>query len=457
MKLTFLGAAGGVTGSCTMLQTGAARLLVDCGMFQGSDEDFNRERFLFRPGEVDAVLLTHAHIDHSGLLPRLVAEGFRGPIYATPATIDLSRLLLEDSARIQRREAEGESKRRIRAGFATVEPLYDLADVARTMDRFRPVRYHEPLRLAEGAITATWRDAGHILGSASILVEAGKAHRICFSGDVGSRERPILRDPEPAPECDYLVLESTYGDRDHPPATETDARLAEILEHAASDGGTALIPAFAVERAQEVLYRLKTLVEARSLPFPEVYLDSPLAVKATDAFLAHPECYDEAAAKRLREGGLFRMPQLHIIRDVQDSMRLNEDPRPKLIVAASGMCEAGPILHHLRHHLWRPEADVIFVGYQAKGTLGRRILEGFTRVRIHGRVIAVRARIHEMTGLSAHADRGGLSAWARTAGRPKHTFLNHGEPAAASAFAQQIQRDLDHRPVVPKRGEGFEI
>lgn len=464
MKLTFHGAAGGVTGSCTLLQTDRARILVDCGMFQGPPAvvALNARKFPFRPREIDAVLLTHAHIDHAGLLPRLVAEGFSGPIHATRGTCELARILLEDSARIQQKDAEAESRRRRREGRRGMEPFYSVRDVERACERLVPVGEGQGFTLADGSIDVRFRDAGHILGSVSILLEVavapGKRKRICFSGDIGNPGRPILRDPMPAPECDLLVLESTYGDRDHPPSDETDDRLAAILERAARDGGTLLVPAFAVGRAQEVLYRLRSLSETRRLPFPDVYLDSPLATKAMDIVCRHPECWDAEAQRRVADGRwLFGMRELHVIRTPEESMRLNEDASPKIIVAASGMCEGGPILHHLRHHLWRPETDLLFTGYQAEGTLGRRILEGAKHVRVHGRLIAVKARIHEMTGLSAHADRVGLAIWARTAGRPSRTFLNHGEPAAARALATKLAAELGHAPEIPERGSSYEV
>ncbi|MGH7163508.1 MAG: MBL fold metallo-hydrolase RNA specificity domain-containing protein, partial [Planctomycetota bacterium] len=333
---------------------------------------------------------------------------------------------------------------------------YGLDDVARACALIRAARIGEAVAVAPG-VTARFRDAGHILGSASILIEA-EGRRVCFSGDVGMPGRPILRDPEPAPECDALVLESTYGDRDHPPPKETDDSLCEVLGHAARDGGAVLVPAFAVGRAQEVLYRLRTLSDENRLLFPNVYLDSPMATRVTQLFRAHPESLDDEAHRRLQEtGGLFRMPELHVVESREASQKLNDDPRPKIIVAASGMCNGGPIRHHLRHHLWRPEADVLFVGYQAEGTLGRRILAGARRVTIHGRAIAVNARVRELPGLSAHADRGGLVAWARSARKPARVFLNHGEPPAALALSGLLGKELGWSATVPARGESFQL
>ncbi len=455
MRLTFFGAAGGVTGSCTLLEAGGARLLVDCGMFQGGAESdrLNRRKLEFQPRQLDAVILTHAHIDHSGLLPRLFQEGFRGPIFCTPGTRDLAEILLTDSARIQAHDAEDETRRREREGRRSVAPIYDVDAVRNTVSLMRPVRYGEPFTPHKGGLAARFQDAGHILGSASVLVGD-----VLFSGDVGPTGQPIVRDPAPAPLCKHLVLESTYGNRDHPPRIEMDDVLCGVLERAARDGGTVLIPAFAVGRAQEVLYHLRTLSDERSLPFPQVYLDSPLAIKAAAIVRAHRDCFDEEALARLEaERGLFSMPQLHVVRDRDESRRLNEGDEPKIIVAASGMCTGGPILHHLRHHLWRATTDLIFVGFQGERTLGRKILDGAKKVRIHGRLIAVKAQIHFVPGLSAHADRGGLLAWARSAGAPRTTFLNHGEPAALDALAALLRDELGHAPVVPRRGEAFEL
>jgi len=457
MRLTFLGAAGGVTGSCTLVESGGARVLVDCGMFQGGPgaEALNRRKFRFQPHALDAVILTHAHIDHSGLLPRLPLERFRGPIHCTSATRDLAGILLADSARVQEMDARDDSRRRAREGRRAVGPLYDAAAVDAAFRLMRATEYGRAIDF--GPFRATFQDAGHILGSASVLLEA-EGKRLCFSGDVGPKGQPIVRDPAPAPPCDFLVLESTYGDRDHPPRIEMDDTLADVLARAARDGGTVLIPAFAVGRAQEVLYRLRTLSDERRLPFPNVYLDSPLAIRASQLVKEHGECLDAEARERLAEvGGLFRSPQLHVVADRKASAELNDDERPKIVVAASGMCTGGPILHHLRHHLWRENTDVIFVGFQGEGTLGRRILEGAKSVRIHGRTIAVKAKVHYVPGLSAHADRRGLVDWARSAGRPARTFLNHGETAAREALAGLLAKELRHAPAMPSLGESFDL
>jgi metallo-beta-lactamase family protein len=465
MRLTFHGAAGQVTGSCSLLEVGNAKILVDCGAFQGLPKltALNRRRFPFRSSQVEALVLTHAHIDHTGLLPRLVASGFKGPIYCTGATADLCEIMLLDSARIQERDAEEQNLWRRRAGRPAIKPLYTQADVEKILERMEQRDYGRPFRVSrDGDLEATFQDAGHILGSASVLLEiggGGPVRRLLFSGDVGPRDQPIVRDPEPAPGCDALVIESTYGDRDHPPPEQLQEVLLRVLERARADGGALLIPAFAVGRTQSILYHLKTLSEAKRLVFPAVYLDSPLAIRATEIYRAHPECFDEEARARLAEGnGLLWMSELHVLKDRQESIALNRDTRPKIVVAAAGMCTAGPILHHLRHHLWRPEADVLFAGFQAQGTLGRKILDGDEHVRIHDRPVQVRAQIHEMAGLSAHADRKGLLAWAQSAGAPRRIFVNHGEPAPAAALAESLRGLFSGAAVsVPALDQSFEL
>ncbi|HEX5042091.1 MAG TPA: MBL fold metallo-hydrolase [Candidatus Polarisedimenticolaceae bacterium] len=461
MRLTFHGAAGQVTGSCTSLEHGGARILVDCGAFQGPARltALNRRRFTFPPRSVAAVVLTHAHVDHIGRLPLLTAQGFRGPIYCTAGTADLVEIMLLDSARIHERDAEEQNAWRLRAGRPAVKPLFTEGDVARILERLETRDYGVPFEVGRTAVLrVTFRDAGHILGSASVLLERD-GHRILFSGDIGPRDQPIVRDPEPAPPCDVLVIESTYGDREHPRTDVTDDLLLKVLEHARADGGALLIPAFAVGRTQNVLYRLKTLSERKKLVFPEVYLDSPLAIRATEIYRAHPECFDEEARARLEAGsGLVWMSELRVLKDRQDSIALNRDNRPKIVVAASGMCTAGPILHHLRHHLWRPEADVLFAGYQAEGTLGRKILDGAKHVRIHDRPVQVRASIHQISGLSAHTDRKGLRAWAESAGSPKKIFVNHGEAGPAAAMAESLRAVFPGAEInLPQLEEGFEL
>jgi metallo-beta-lactamase family protein len=461
MRLTFHGAAGQVTGSCTSLEHAGTRILVDCGAFQGPAKltALNRRRFSFSPRKLAAVVLTHAHVDHIGRLPLLTAQGFRGPIYCTGGTADLAEIMLLDSARIHERDAEEQNSWRQRAGRPPVKPLFTQADVARILERMEPHPYGQPFEVGKGTGSrATFRDAGHILGSASALLEAG-SRRILFSGDIGPLGQPIVCDPEPACACDVLVIESTYGDREHPSGEERDKVLLEILDRARADGGALLVPAFAVGRTQSVLYRLKTLSEQKKLVFPEVYLDSPLAIRATEIYRSHPECFDAEARARLDAGtGLIWMSELRVLKDRQESMALNRDNRPKIIVAASGMCTAGPILHHLRHHLWRPEADVLFAGYQAEGTLGRKILDGARHVRIHDRPVQVRASIHQISGLSAHTDRKGLLAWARSAESPQRIFVNHGEAGPASAMAESLRALFRGAEVtLPTLEEGFDL
>ncbi len=460
MRLTFHGGAGQVTGSCTSLEHAGATTLVDCGAFQGPARltALNRRRFTFPAKKLNAVVLTHAHVDHIGRLPLLTAQGFRGPIYCTGGTADLVEIMLLDSARIHERDAEEQNSWRMRAGRPALKPLFTQADVARILERLETRHYGAPFEVGSSTFRATFRDAGHILGSASVLLEVG-GQRILFSGDIGPRDQPIVCDPEPACPCDVLVIESTYGDREHPPSEALNEVLLGVLEHARADGGALLIPAFAVGRTQNVLYRLKTLSDQKKLVFPEVYLDSPLAIRATEIYRAHPECFDEEAKARLDAGtGLIWMSELRVLKDRQDSVALNRDSRPKIIVAASGMCTAGPILHHLRHHLWRPEADVLFAGYQAEGTLGRKILDGAKHVRIHDRPVQVRASIHQISGLSAHTDRKGLLAWAERAEAPKRIFVNHGEAKPAAALAESLRAMFPGAEIhLPVLEQGFDL
>ncbi|MCZ7661584.1 MAG: MBL fold metallo-hydrolase [Thermoleophilia bacterium] len=452
MQLQVCGAAREVTGSCYLIEATRCQFLVDCGLHQGgaAEDARNREPFPFDPADIDFVLLTHAHIDHSGLLPRLVSEGFGGPIYATTATVDLAEIMLLDSAHIQEMEAEWRQRKSRRAGRRAGGPLYTQEDAQETARLFQGIRYDEVTEPAPG-VRVCFRDAGHILGSAVLEMwlrgEGGEA-KLVFSGDVGQPGQPIIRDPESVSSADYLVMESTYGDRVHDGGGDAKTQLAEIIEQAHESGGNVIIPAFAVGRTQELIYFLKEICEERGLD-TQTYVDSPLAVQATEVFRRHRESFDEDAMELIANNGpIFNFPQLHYTQSADESRALN-DRRGIVIISASGMAEAGRIKHHLKHNLWRPEAHVVIVGYQAHGTLGRRLLEGEKRVRIFGEEIRVRATIHEITGLSAHADREQLLAWASHLERPRLVLLTHGEPQAAFSLQKLLEEKLDFHVLVP--------
>jgi metallo-beta-lactamase family protein len=459
MFLQVCGAAREVTGSNYIVEVGQTRFLVDCGMHQGGDKEeaLNFAPFCFDPREIAFVLLTHAHIDHSGRLPRLVREGFSGPIYATSPTCDLAEIMLLDSAYIQEMEAEWRTRKARRAGRRGQEPLYDQEDARKTIRLLRPIEYSTQFRPAPG-VGAVFHDAGHILGSSFLeleLEDQAEKVKVLFSGDVGQPAQPIIRDPEVVRQTDYLLLESTYGDRTHEHDGSPQEMLANILEQAKREGGNVIIPAFAVGRTQELLYFLREIFEKRHLDMP-VYVDSPLATRATEVFLRHPEAYDEEAWKLVREGGVFDFPQLHYTQSADESRALNEK-RGVVIISASGMADAGRVRHHLKHNLWRPEAHVVIVGFQAQGTLGRRLLDGDKRVRIFGEEIAVKAHIDEITGLSAHADQSQLLAWASHFEPPRLTILVHGELQSALTLERLLEERLHFNVVVAEPMEIFDL
>ncbi len=454
MQLTFLGAAGEVTGSCYLVDTGEIRFLIDCGMFQGGSEADRKNRsFAFDPRDIAFVLLSHAHIDHSGLLPRLVALGFDGAIYATRATADLVEVMLPDSAHLQEREAEhaeaGHSGRNRGAA-----PLYTVRDAVASLARLRPVEYDEPVRLAP-SVRCVFRDAGHILGSAilEVWVAAGGAEtKLVFSGDLGQPGRPIVRDPVPVAEADVLLVESTYGDRNHKHLAATLDEFATALNETLAAGkGNVVIPAFAVGRTQEILYFIAELAAQGRIRPPEVYVDSPMALAATRVTLAHAELHDPETARLtswLGTGDGRR--RVHFTETLEDSMKINSIRSGAVIISASGMCEGGRIRHHLRYNLSRPECAIVFVGFQAEGTLGRRIVDGATTVRFFGEEHPVRAQVYTIGGLSAHADRDALLGWLGGFRRPpRATWVVHGEPLAAHSLRDAIERRFGWRAAVP--------
>ncbi len=463
MNITFYGAAREVTGSCFLIEHRDQRLLFDCGLRQGAPEADrkNWRRFPFKVGALDAVILSHAHIDHSGLLPKLVREGYRGPIYATPASIALTEILLRDAAHIQETEAERATRRNLRQGKKIVEPLYTIADVEQTLPLFRPVHYGRDGRPAE-EITFRFHDAGHILGSAITELEiggGGQMRRLIMSGDLGPVDQALMNEPATLEHAHAIVMESTYGDRDHRSKTETLTEFEQVLSEARRTGGPVIIPAFAVGRTQALIYRLAELDRAGRLPFREVYVDSPMAFSTTNLYCRHEKLLDDETLDLIEKGfDLCDLDFVRFTRDVEESRALNSLNRPAIIISASGMCTGGRILHHLRHNLWKNNAHVVFVGFQGRGTLGRQLVDGAKRVRIYGETIAVKARIHTINGFSAHAGRSDLLRWHDhfTKGNPK-TILVHGEEEAMKALARAIEKRRHRKPHMPREGETIEL
>lgn len=466
MRLGFLGAAGEVTGSCTLVETGEVRFLVDCGMFQGGPEarakNLRALNFGFDVREIDFVLLTHAHIDHSGLLPRLAMLGYKGPVYATPATIDLLEVLLPDSAFIQEKEAEWQLRHRHRRGQAErgiPAPLYTVAQALSALKLLRPVAYREPIKPVEN-ITVCFHDAGHILGSSWLAVSVsgeGRPRRLVFSGDLGMADRPVLYDPEkPGPAADVLLIESTYGDRLHRSLAGTEDEIVAAFERTWAAGGNLIIPAFAVGRTQEVLYTLADLVRRKRLAPLKVYVDSPMANAATRITLAHRELLDPETRELIawQEKHPEKM-KVEFVADVERSKGLNDIRSGAVIISASGMCEAGRIKYHLRENLSRSECSILITGFQAAGTLGRRLVDGARLVHIFGQPVPVRARIYTVGGLSAHADQAALLNWLQGFHQPPgRTFVVHGESAASANFARAIEAQLGWPEVrLPNPGE----
>ena len=455
MKLSFFGADQCVTGSCHCLEVNGKRILVDCGLQQGRDEVSNAE-FPFAANSIDYVLVTHAHIDHSGRIPMLIKQGFQGRIVTTRLTADLLDIMLLDSAHIQEQDAEWKNRKGERSGAPRVEPLYTIEDASRVREFMTTCEYGEKIPLCEG-VTLEFVDAGHLLGSASIIVDAtegGVSKRLVFSGDLGNVNQPIIRDPVHIHGADYVVMESTYGDRNHTEVWSYTDDLAAIIDETIGRGGNVIIPSFAVGRTQELLYYLRE-IKVRGLvktnPNFSVYVDSPLALEATQIYDGDLTGYaDEETLELLKKG--FRpisFPGLRLSRTVDESIALNSDPTPKIIIASSGMCEAGRIRHHLKHNLWRPECSVIFVGYQSEGTMGRLLLDGLSSIKLFGEKIAVKAEICSFRYMSSHADKNGLQHWLEMQGeKPQKVFIVHGEEEAALSFAETL-RGLGYTAEVP--------
>lgn len=464
MKLTFIGADHEVTGSCHYLEVGETKILVDCGMEQGYNPYENAE-LPVKYSDIDFVLLTHAHIDHAGLIPLIYARGFRGEIITTYATADLCNIMLKDSAHIQETEAEWKNRKARRAGRPEVPPLYEMNDALGALEHFRPCGYGDKLELSK-EVSVRFIDVGHLLGSASIEVwmnENGVEKKIVFSGDIGNKNKPLIRDPQYIREADYVVMECTYGDRNHRHDVENIHHLADIIKETLDKGGNVVIPAFAVGRTQELLYFLRKIKAEHMVEGHdhfEVYVDSPLAVEATHVFRKDlRECYDEET-KALVEQGInpISFEGLKISVTSDESVNINFNPTPKVIISASGMCDAGRIRHHLKHNLWRPECTVVFAGYQAVGTLGRSLVDGAQSVKIFGETIDVEARIESLEGISGHADQTGLLTWINSFEKtPDRVFAVHGDDLVCDSFTQLLRDDYGFSASAPFSGSVFDL
>jgi len=461
MKLSFHGADRGVTGSCHLLECAGKRVLIDCGLFQGGREldEENAEPFGFDAASIDIVLLTHAHLDHCGRLPLLALRGFRGEIITTAATRELARVVMLDAARLQEEDAAYQARKAARRGeHKTPQPLYTQLDALNTLERFgRTAVYGQAIDLATGW-RVTFLDAGHILGSASIQLQLEEGEHRCsiaFSGDLGSRGRPLLRDPVPPVGTDVVVMETTYGDRLHKPLAPSVEELCQAIADTFRRGGNVVIPTFALERAQELLFYLREAVRTGRLPASmQVFLDSPMAISATEIFKRHAECYDVETAALFRDGqDPFALPGLHFTRETAESIALNRIAGGAVILAGSGMATGGRVRHHLKNNLWRENSSVIFVGFAAKGTLARQIIDGAKTVRLFGEEIPVRAQVHTINGFSAHADRDELLAWQRQVGAAR-TFLVHGEEEVMRQFAALL---TDTHVEMPAQGQVFSL
>lgn len=470
MRITFWGATGEVTGSLHDVQAGGQRVLLDCGLNQGRRKEAEQKnRCLPVPAAtVSSVILSHAHIDHSGNLPTLVKDGYRGPIFTTPATIDLCQAMLRDTAFIQAKDAEFVNKRRRkrpRREEATngedVEPLYSMEDVEQTLPLFQPVPYYTPQRL-NGHLSYECYNAGHILGSSVVVLHErtnGQRVRLAFSGDVGRANLPIIRDPDHLPPVEYLVMESTYGNRLHKDPDAVAGKLAGIINRTCQRGGKIIVPAFAVGRTQQLVLLLHQLANEGRIPNIPLFVDSPLAVDVTKVFRDHPECFDAETRQYLLDGeDPFGFERLRYIRDVADSMRLNDLRGPFVVISASGMCEAGRILHHLRNNLEDPRNTILITGFQAENTLGRKLVENWEEVPVFGEPLRVRAEVAKLNELSAHADQRELLDWMKPlAPHLKKVFLVHGEPSQTAALQEAIEKEYSLETAIPRRGESFEL
>ena len=453
MKIKFCGAASGVTGSCHLISTEDRKILLDCGMFQGSkvQEALNYEPFQFDPAEIDFVIISHAHIDHCGRLPLLVKNGFQGQIYCTNATGNLLPIMLTDSGHIQEKEAEWKTRKAERNGRPPVEPLYTIEDAERVIPLLKPILYDQLVNLTD-KISIVFNDAGHILGSAITelwIEEDGNVSKLVFTGDLGVPHRPILRDPVKIKKADYIIMETTYGNRLHPENSTGVEALFKVVLETIRRGGSVIIPSFAVGRTQELIFEFARFYDQHEelrneLDDLTVYIDSPMATNVTQVFRENAQVFDEETRRYILEGkNPLDFPNLKFTRSSEESRQLNFDRKPKVIISASGMCEAGRIRHHLKHNLWDPKNSIVFVGYQAEGTLGRHLIEGAEEISLFGEIIKVNAEIHNLEGFSGHADRDGLLDWLMGLQMtPKHIFLVHGEEDSKLDFAKTMKERL---------------
>lgn len=468
MKITFLGAAKTVTGSCYLVETIGCKFLVDCGLFQGhSKEDaLNEEAFPFNPADISFILLTHAHIDHSGRIPKIFVEGFKGLVYSTKATADLCSIMLPDCGHIQEFETEWQNRKRARAGKPPKKALYTFEDARNSISLFQSVNYNEVFVINDN-IRVRFKDAGHILGSAIIevwITENGEQTKIVFSGDLGNKDIPILRDPSVIESADYLIIESTYGNRLHEDNSNKIEIFLDIVNETIEKNGNVIIPSFAVGRTQEIIYELhkhreKYNEKMKKLMDIPVFIDSPLAISATEIFRKNLDCYDEEARKYIESGdNPLDFPGLQFTKSPDESKALNERADSAIIISASGMCEAGRIKHHLKHNLWRKECTILFVGYQAIGTLGRNLVDGKRKVKLFGEEITVNARVETIDGFSGHADKDGLISWISKMNRkPKKIFIVHGEEEGMNEFSGLIQRTFNIDTIIPDKGGSYVV
>lgn len=457
MRITFNGAAQVVTGSCHFVETNGVKFLLDCGLFQGSEElEELNPKFTFNPKEVDFVILSHGHLDHCGRLPYLVKKGFRGKIYATSGTIDISRLILMDAAQVQEEQLKTVNRRRLREGKRPKELLYTLDEVFDTFNHFKACEYHRWYQI--GSVKFRFLDAGHILCSETVELEI-EGKRVVFSGDIGNRGKPLIRDPEIPERADVVIMETTYANRKHKGFKESVEEFKEAILSTFKRGGVVLIPTFALERAQDILYILKKMYENGELPPCKVFLDSPLAISITKTFHRHPECLEERVLRELRErGDIFDFPYLEFTRRVEDSKRINDYSGRAIIIAGNGMCTGGRILHHLKHRAWDERNSIIFVGYQAEGTIGRQIVDGAKKIKVFNETIAVKLKVYTINGFSSHADQPQLLEWVkRTADRNSRVVLVHGEKPVMEQFVPLVEREVGVKPLMPELYFSFTI